>query len=365
MRCMHFVKTQPIVVALFAFLLGGIFSSLRTLGAVANPGDDLNAILSSLPAGGTLIINSGTYPQVINKIPSGVSSLSPTLVQSAPGATVITNGLDIYSRSFITVRGLIFNGYPNHVGRSSTTDAPATFITLENAVARNWVGGGSGGAGFNVGVRQSGVSSNIRLLNCSAINNGSNKLDHGVYISSRDNLVDGGKYSQNFGHGIHVYSDTGGATNGTVIRNAEASDNGSFGIGLYAGTNLVAQNNRVFKNGQQQASGGIAIRYGGSGTVSGNSFANNGATEIWIESGPTMVENNCVDPAKIKNVSGGTLKNNSLTACGLPPPTNVDVSQQTPPTEQQTSQPSGPSTSQVAIPFLIAGVIGAALLLGD
>jgi hypothetical protein len=57
-----------------------------------------------------------------------------------------------------------------------------------------------------------------------------------------------------------------------------------------------------------------------------------------------------------------------------PPPTNVDVTQTQPPVSQPPvyqqpsnggSQPSGPSTSQVALPFLIAGVIGAALLLGD
>lgn len=382
MKCSTLRQSIRIAILGLGVLAGGFFSSLRMLGAVANPGDDLNAILSTLPAGGTLTINAGTYPQVISKIPAGVNLSTPTLVQAAPGATVVVNGLDIYNRSFITVRGIITNGYPNHIGRTSTTSPSATFITLENVVARNWVGGSTGGAGFNVGFRQEGISSNIRLINCSALNNGSTKLDHGVYISSRDNLIDGGKYSFNFGHGIHVYSSSGsGATSGTIIRNAEVSENGSFGIGLYSGSNLTAQGNRVFRNGRQQATGGIAIRYGGSGLITKNTVTDNGAVEIWIESGPTLVENNCVDPTKIKNTSGGTLKNNSPTACGgttaPPPPTDVQVSQTTTPTTTtsppvyqpapapDTSQPSGLSTSSISAPFLIAAVILAALVLGD
>ncbi len=52
------------------------------------------------------------------------------------------------------------------------------------------------------------------------------------------------------------------ATNNALIKNIRAYGNGSYGIGLYSGSNLMAYNNLVYGNGISAGSGGIAVRYG-------------------------------------------------------------------------------------------------------
>lgn len=253
--------------------------------------------IASMAGGDVLVIRGGSYPEIINSPPSGISNLLRTVVQAFSGETVITNGLDIYSRNYITVSHITLNGYSNHIGRSVSTNPASTFITLENVEARNWVGGGSGGGGFNIGFRQEGVSSNIRLTNCISHNNGSTNLDHGIYVSSRDNIIEGGSYYLNSGHGIQVYASAGaGSTNNTIIRGVVAHDNGSFGIGLYEGVNLLAYNNIAYHNGIiVSGAGGIRSAYNSSlAKILNNTVFGNTGYGIGLESSASdsTLENN-------------------------------------------------------------------------
>jgi hypothetical protein len=279
--------------------------------------------LGKLAAGDTLVIHTGTYSETIGffgtNIPAGISDTQRTIVQAATGETVTLNEVDIYSRSYITIQGITFNGNVNRIGRNAVTDAAATFVTFDTVTVQNWVGGGTGGGGIMPGFRQEGVSSNLLLKNCSAHNNGTGSLDHGVYISTQDVTVDGGTFYSNAGHGIQVFvSGQATATNNTVVKNAIIHDNGSYGIGLYSGNNLTVYNNLIYHNGIiVGGSGGLRVS-ASSGSpatnplVFNNTVYNNTGYGIRLEVGASgiNIRNNISynnSGVEISDASGGAL----------------------------------------------------------
>jgi hypothetical protein len=339
---MHF-KSHTILISVL-LSLGGFFSSLADAATITvAKGTAIDTIakgMALLTPGGTLIVNSGSYAEIIGNIPSGLSDSARTKVQ-ANGA-VICNGIDVYSRNYITVSGFTFNGYTNRIGRSSESNAPSTYITFENCIAQNWGGGGSGGGGFMPGFRQYGVSCFIRLINCSAHGNGSTSLDHGVYVSGRDITVQGGSYYGNSGHGIQVFASSGaGSTNNSIIQSVDAHDNGSFGIGLYSGASLRAIGNKVYNNGKiVSGSGQLRIAYGAiSAVVQNNDIC-----------GSNPIVDNGTNTQQSNNTCGGVVIPST--------PTGVDVGNGNPPA---TTQP--PAASGGISPMVLAAGAGFLLLI--
>jgi parallel beta-helix repeat protein len=279
--------------------------------------------LGKLVAGDTLVIHAGSYSETIGffgtNIPAGISDLQRTVIQAATGETVTLNEVDIYSRSYITIQGITFNGNVCRIGRNATTDAAATFVTFDTVTVQNWVGGGSGAGAIMPGFRQEGISSNLLIKNCSSHNNGSTSLDHGLYISTQDVTVDGGTFYSNAGHGIQVYtSGQATATNNTVIKNTITHDNGSYGIGLYSGDNLRAYNNIVYHNGIIVGSTGglrVSASSGSPATnplIFNNTVYNNTGYGIRLEVGASNVNirNNISynnSGVEISDATGGSL----------------------------------------------------------
>jgi hypothetical protein len=208
------------------------------------------------------------------------------------------------------------------------------------------------------------------FLRLSVHHNGAHSLnntpqDHGLYIAGRYNIVDECDVFSNYGYGAQIYNGyPGERADGNIIRNSKAHHNGTggnaAGIAASSGSNNQILNNQVYSNPR-----GIDVAWKNpvSTIVKGNQV-----DTIFInsDSSNAVVENNCIDPTKITDKSTSTTKkNNGPGMCSgstpPPPPTGVDVTQQPPPT----SQPSGPSVSDISAPFLIAGVIVAALLFSD
>ena len=87
--------------------------------SASTPKLTIKAGLACLKGGDTLIIKAGTYNEgiPIKTIPSGASNSSHTVIRAAAGEKVVINGVVngagvmlIYSRSFITFDGIIFDG---------------------------------------------------------------------------------------------------------------------------------------------------------------------------------------------------------------------------------------------------------------
>src|SRR6185369_965820 len=77
-------------------------------GTAAAPFCTINAAVSKVIAGGTVIVASGTYPEYVRFLTSGTSS-APIVLKTAPGATVNVTGqvrgIELTTKSWITVDG--------------------------------------------------------------------------------------------------------------------------------------------------------------------------------------------------------------------------------------------------------------------
>ena len=302
-----------------------------------------------------------------------------------PGEQAIikpTSGLRVFNfaqtQSYIVLDGLVIDG--TGVGYDCVQiEKPAHHIKIRNCEIKNFKY-----MGVNVGpdstfneILTSKIHDGGMMSSGSGLNPGQ---FHAVYFSGKNNLVDACTIYNITGYGVHIYNGyAGNQSSNNLVKNSNIQNCGTYkvngsssaaGIILSSGSGNQAIGNTLINNPYN-----IKIDYGASASLASLnkcSLAQNG-TEILIGSGSfgAVVKDNCVDAAKIVNQgSTSSLSNNSPTACGgsVPPPaTNVDVSQQTQPPVYQppTSQPSGPSTSQVAAPFLIAGVLVAALIFSD
>jgi Right handed beta helix region len=276
--------------------------------SASTPKLTIQAGLACLSGGDTLIIKAGTYGESItNTIPSGLNNSSRTTVEAASRETVILNGssgngvLEIYSRSFITIEGIIFDGSntPGHaayIGRALDSHTPSSFITMQNCTVRN----SPKNCGILAGRHQERVSCNFNFINVNCHSNGLSAPDgtqpHGIYIVGRDITLDGGSYYNNSGHGVHVFkTGVADATNNALVKNIRAYGNGSYGIGLYCGSNLRAYNNLVYGNGITIGSGGIAVRYDAIDVkIYNNTIYNNIGRGIFITSGGATIKNNII-----------------------------------------------------------------------
>ena len=280
--------------------------------SVNTPKLTIGAGLLCLSGGDTLIIKVGTYTEGIegNAIPSGISNGQRTIVQAAAGETVIINGANssgytvtIENKDYITLDGIIFDGANATVDRAvinmgtrgATGDPGVHYITVQNGIVRRM--GANSLDCIETHGYPSGLSSNLVFKNLEVYGCGSSRLYHGIYLNSRDSIVEDSVIHDNaFGHGIHIYSSDGtlNASN-NVFRNNRIYGNGSFCIGLYSGSNNIAYNNLCYGNGGNTGSGGIRTDYGSvNAKIYNNTIYNNSGNAIWIGAGAanTIVQNN-------------------------------------------------------------------------
>ncbi len=351
MRCSTKHKLLPTVSTIAVLWAGGFFSSLRGAVYTVTPAT-MPSVWPTLKPGDVCILQGGTYSRLSSTVLAGTSWSSPITLKSAPGVLPVVQSMGLSGQ----VKYLIFEGikFIGPGGEVIWIDQGAGHIRISNCE----VTGSTGTAG--IGLYGSGGFNEV--LNCKIHHNGGTVGDpkHGIYCFSAGNLIQGNEIYSNVDGGIHFYK--GGVPIGAnTVRQNYIHDN-SVGIFAWDTAGSTIELNRIENN----KTVGISVNRSSNTKVDTNTIKNTG-TEVDISnSSGVSVTNNCVDPAKIKDLGSGTVKtNNCLTCCGgapLPPaPTNINVTQTQPPVYQ----PSGPSTSQVAMPFLIAGVIAAALLLGS
>lgn len=301
--------------------------------------------LACLASGDRLIISGGTYTEGIqdNAIPSGVDNSQHTRIEAASGETVILNGevgvsggtsgttalLWIFSGSFITIQNIIFDcdqvsGNCIYIGRAGAPapnpNQPSHHIKLIGCEVRDTPLFSGIANGFN---QDALVDTSNSFINVKSHHHGLQSTaptqHHGLYLTGQNNLVDGGEYDNNTGHGIHAFAhDVSGGNNGTIIRGVKASGNGTSGIGVYDGQNMQVLNSIVHDNGSISQTGGIRV---GLRAHSTKVYANTsygqlaGGYGIWVVSGGTAIptgtdiRNNIAfanTGANINNLGSGT-----------------------------------------------------------
>ncbi len=243
-------------------------------GTVAAPWLTINHGAARLKPGDTLSIRGGDYAEYVKDvIPSGTASARVTVcnfrdevvtIRPAQGREqdhVLTIRGD---KSYITLRGLILDGQRKirqHTLLLYARDGQAPHhIRIENSTISS---------GRSSGILTSAADS--EYVNLKVHHNGSDSRDHGIYLATSNNLIEGCEFSHNRGFGIHIYGQ-GPHPDNNVIRNNYAHNNGVAGAIVGTGKHNHAYNNVFAANGT-----GIHVRGEGTriynNTIYGNKTA--------------------------------------------------------------------------------------------
>jgi parallel beta-helix repeat protein len=255
-------------------------------GSDSNPGTELqpfrtlNRGVKALKPGDTLFIKSGTYAESLdNAIPGGISWEFPVVVAAFPGDTVIIKPPPGASRvlhfrgankKYITIDGLTLDA-ANVTSDAikithGSTEGSAHHIRIRNSEVMN---------AKTQGILVSSHAHGNEFINLNIHHNGSTDKDHGLYITSDNNLIEGCQIHDHPGYGVHIYT-SGPTADYNVVRKNLVYNNREAGILITRGTGNIAYNNIVWGN---KGWGGIRTDYGAidslllNNTVYGNAGA--------------------------------------------------------------------------------------------
>jgi parallel beta-helix repeat protein len=303
------IRLISLVCALLFFSMAAFAGDfyVATSGSDTNPGTierpyaTLAKGVSGLKPGDRLLIRAGTYPESLaGIIPGGTSWDSPVTVAAYQNERVVlvppagAAGVLRFANSaqaYIVVEGLVLD--------ASNVSYDAVKITVGSGVSHHIrIKNCEVMHSPNQGLLLTGGAEGNEFINLKVHDNGKDDFDHGFYISTSNNLIEGCEIYRNSGWGVHIYS---GTPNNNIVRdsfihdNARTGDRGP-GIGVYTGSGNSVYNNKVWNN-----NGGIYVRYGATRTTIFNNlvYNNSGAgIDLSSEVSDTQIFNNtCYDNA--------------------------------------------------------------------
>ncbi len=281
-------------------------------GTMERPFRTIHRALGLLEAGVLLYLRAGEYRERLSTLrwplPGGISWEKPLVIAGYPGETTVIKPPDggsemLVNLSFRYQRHMIFDNLV--FDGEDTADAvktqsrdgvqsPPSFIRVINCEVKNCrCNGIITGGDYN------------QIINCRIHDNGHTDKDHGIYMGTGHNLVQGCDVYFNSGWGLHLYNGSEPTTNANVVRGNRIHDNsragpGAPGIGLYTGTGNLVYENLIWGNHD-----GIDVTmHGDHQMIFNNTIHGNRGAGINIESDATTGDN--------------VVKNNILFANGRP-----------------------------------------------
>ncbi|MBI3951336.1 MAG: right-handed parallel beta-helix repeat-containing protein [Acidobacteria bacterium] len=271
---------------------------------------------SVLMPGDTLIVKGGTYTEeLFRKVPSGTSWTTPVTIKANPGETVIIRPpaganrvfhFEDYVRDvpdkYIMIEGLILDGINIRYDCIKITGG-ANHIRIKDCEIMNAPGNG-------VIISGAGCDDN-EIIGCKIHDNGRSTRDHGIYVKTENNLIEGCEIHHNSGYGVHVYNETSRQANCNTIKNCRVYNQASeAGILLASGEANAAQNNLVWSN----HTNGIKVNYGATNSlISDNTIYDHRSYGVYV------VSNTC---------TGTLVRKNFVANSGWGSGTGVDISNQ-------------------------------------
>jgi hypothetical protein len=178
------------------------------------------------------------------------------------------------------------------------------------------------------GIGPSGIGGGYcELIDSLVHSNGVDDFDHGCYMQSGNNLIDGNSVYDNTGWGITFYNGSySGALVNNIVRNNKVYDNaaaGDRGVGIHigGGSDNLVYNNLIWGN-----NGGMEVAYGGTtdnavynNTIWSNPSPVNNKAAITVVAGSTgtVIRNNILYANysdTISDAGSGTTESNNITA---------------------------------------------------
>jgi hypothetical protein len=237
--------------------------SCTTAQALGFPKKTILSGLACLRAGDTLYLRGGTYLGPIDSnrqtIPVGTSWSSPVTISAYPGETVILRASSpgVVNLAHSYIQYLIFNGLiidGAQIGGVGTAAVSlwggAHHVRFINTEIRN-----SPYQGITIFWGNGRSSDYNEFINCKVHSNGrTNHLDHGFYISTSNNLIEGCQIYNNKAFGVHIYSGSASqSANRNVVRGNRIYNNGTTGangggVVSGSGTGALLYNNLIYGN---------------------------------------------------------------------------------------------------------------------
>ena len=263
-------------------------------GTTTSPFRTIRKSLSVAKAGDVVFLNPGTYREIVRIEKSGAPG-KPLVLSSAPGALgkVKVVAPDGFARAnehnaiveiskgaqYVWINGLVIEGVRGKEGAPTNEDYGANGIT--------WSGGAGYGCRATSNVVYGNLHCGLKEMNHGGhsiviegnivFENGTDRLDHGIYVPSSDMKLFGNIIFNNSGWGIHSYENP---QRHLMLRNL-LFGNGSGGI-LLAGSHNELYHNVSVRNGR-----GLLYFRGGSAfnVVKNNIFAFNEGAESGVDTG--------------------------------------------------------------------------------
>lgn len=292
-------------------------------GTQAQPFQTIGQGLSVLAAGDTLYIRGGTYAERIDSnqqtVRAGTSWSNVVTIAAYAGETVTLrpgSGGEVINLTQSSIQYVVFDGLSLDAtgvqfGMSLTNGA--NHVRFKNGEMKNSTLTG-------VAISVSPASSYNEILNSKIHDLGSSNQDHGLYIQTTNNLVEGCEIYNTSGYGIQLYNGYGGErASNNIIRNNRLHNLGLGSSGLGAVTINSGDDNMFYNNLVYDSLRGIDVMWGGPQRtkIYNNTIYNTSAAGIEIGSGSTnaVVQNNIVyqNGSTIINNGVGTQISNNLT----------------------------------------------------
>ena len=289
------------------------------------PRRTINAGIACLAGGDTLIVKAGTYDEILTdyngisgytrRVPSGSSWSNLTTIKAeTPGAVTlrVTNApagwpgileFDNGSR-YISFEGLVLAcefTLPLGVGLTGAEHLRFKDLEILKAKGHGIQGDCIGCEFLNLNIRYSAKNNGTTTCHDNVCANPPGVMCptfcHAVYLTGRDNIIDGGSYHDSDGHGIHLYP---GPSN-NIVRNTYVYNN-VVGIGVYGPGHQVYNN--VLHNNQ------LGIWTSRDNTIAHNTIYgwqnrdNSSHFGIYDKDGGAIIKNNLVLRQRVDSARG-------------------------------------------------------------
>jgi hypothetical protein len=267
--------------------------SCQTAQSSGTPKLTIAAGIGCMSGGDTLIVKSGVYTEVITtaSVPNGTSGAKTTVKSEVfHGAVLRPSGgarflqfWEYQNSQWLVFDGFVFDGvnaFAPVVGIDIRPDIGTDNLLFQNIELKTFVGWDS--CAVTNALSGGGNVTNVIFKNLDIHDIGYNQApgstcnccySYGIYMSGSGYTLDGSRFANISGYGVHGYAGGGNGASNNIVKNNTFDTIGATGI-LLCGVNNQIYNNLIIKAGRNSGNG-IQLASSCSGQTSNNNLVVN------------------------------------------------------------------------------------------
>jgi hypothetical protein len=279
---------------------------------ITSPRQTLQAAINCMASGDTLTIRGGTYAHPSSNPPGGSSFTSATRIQRYGTEAVTVRGwAPIWTPTdhYIVLDGIKIDVTGLGYREAVWVDGDAHHIRMINCEVTGSIG--------TAGIGLYGSGGHHEILNCRVHHNGvDSQYDHGIYIHSPGNIIQGNEIDHNAAAGLHFYNGGVDMGVGNEVTKNRIHDN-STGIVAWNFSSALIANNIIYNHPNGQ---GISVNRAPGLMIYNNTITGSGGNGIDLSSYNSSVEirNNIIynNAVNINNLASDTILDHNLCNSG-------------------------------------------------